>query len=89
MEFKQSQTLQHYNKDCQEIDGIACEAAPYCKVIGTRGYIANHEIACGMIKVECSRCQQCVVRKYIGQHDCFESVKMRLDKLYKTETYVL
>ena len=38
MEFKQSETLQHY-KDCQEIDGIACDAKPYCKVVGTRGYI--------------------------------------------------
>ena len=79
--FKQCEILQHYNRDCQEMEGVACDAAPYCKVKGTRGYILQHEQTCQMIRVECAQCKAIVTRKYISQHDCFESVQLRLKKL--------
>lgn len=41
-----------------------------------------------MIRVECSQCKAVVTRKYITQHDCFESVQSRLKKLDKTMDYV-
>jgi len=78
MQFRKSHTLHHYNVDCQELEGVACEARPFCKVMGTRKYIQKHEETCPNIKVECSRCQTLVIRAKIYTHDCFTSLHQKL-----------
>ena len=77
--------LTHYRKDCLESNGVSCSAQPFCKIVGTRRVIQEHELVCPNMKVVCEKCENTVIRKLIPfQHDCFTAIFQRLQKMENT-----
>jgi len=81
--------VQHYRADCFLQEGIECSATPFCKIVGTRGFIQEHETTCLFIKVQCPKCDSTVIRKIMPTHNCFDCILNRVQKIEKTLDYTL
>eukprot|EP00347_Sterkiella_histriomuscorum_P020831 403336300 len=84
---EKSKLVQHYKSECAEAEGIECSSKPYCRAVGTRGFIQQHELTCPYMKIQCERCDSTVIRKVQHNHSCFDTLFNRVNKLDHTHSY--